>query len=461
MIRTEFLTRWHKIGKLLLADLNMVASGQKTEQPASTPSGEKPQMQWRTCWYPIAFTVDIPADQPYGFSIFDQPFVLFRDVAGDLVCLVDRCPHRLAKLSDGQINKGRLECLYHGWQFGQAGNCLHIPHLLENAQIPGRAKVSSFPVQDQQEIIWVWADSDTPPSPETPPMIEDLEADGMFKVDTATDLPFDHTFLVENLLDPAHVYISHDGTELNIRREDAAPLNMEILATSMEGVEGRFRRADRPQAPWTNLTFYAPMLVHYNFSNPAYGIVGGLALYALPMAPGKSRILVRRYGNFFKRAFTLKPRWLEHLRQNKILEEDLPFIVAQDRFFQASGQSLKSSYFPLNTCDVFVMEHRRWLDRFGKDLPWYVGFATAKIPSVSQDSLTAIPTRFERHTQSCQACQGAYDRLISINQIARIGAIISVALALVTEGSMQVIWVVSFLLAMSAISLSTRLAARF
>ncbi|MFK8184549.1 MAG: Rieske 2Fe-2S domain-containing protein [Phormidesmis sp.] len=438
----------------------MVTSGYKTEQPIFTQN-EEPQLNWRTCWYPITFAVDMPADQPYGFSIFAEPFVLFRDGAGELVCLIDRCPHRLAKLSDGRLENGRVECLYHGWQFGQEGKCLHIPHLLENAKIPERAKASAFPAQEKQGIIWVWADSNTPPSPEAPPVIEDLETDGVFQVDTATDLPFDHTFLVENLLDPAHVYISHDGTELNIRREDAAPLSMEILATSIKGVEGRFRRADRPQAPWTKLTFHAPMLVHYNFSNPAYGIVGGLGLYALPVEPGKSRILVRRYGTFFKKPFTLKPRWLEHLRQNKILEEDLNFIVAQDRFFQTSGQSIKSVYFPLKTCDAFVMEHRRWLDNFGKDLPWYVGSETAKAPLDSQDALTSIPTRFERHTQSCQACSGAYERINSMKQAAWVGAIASVALALVTEGQMHIFFVVSFLLAMGAISLATRLAARF
>lgn len=423
------------------------------------PTAE-PQLNWRTCWYPIAFAVDLPRDQPYGFSIFAEPFVLFRDAQGQLVCLVDRCPHRLAKLSDGCVREGHLECLYHGWQFGAGGTCVRIPHLLEGASIPERAHAQSFPVQAHQGIIWVWADGMSPPAPETPPTIEDLNTEGVFQVDTATDLPFDHSFLVENLLDPAHVYISHDGTELNIRREDAAPLDLEVLATSVDGIQGRFRRADRPQAPWAKITFHAPMLVHYDFSNPAYGVVGGLGLYALPVAPGKSRILVRRYGTFFKRSFTLKPRWLEHLRQNKILEEDLAFIVAQDRFFQSSGQAVKSAYFPLKTCDTLVMEHRHWLDRFGKNLPWYVGFVNAKAPAMSPDC-QGLKTRFERHTQSCQACFGAYKRLMVIRQAAWVGALSSVVLALVTEGQTHMVFVVSFGLAMGAVAIARHLETRF
>ncbi|MBT9317155.1 aromatic ring-hydroxylating dioxygenase subunit alpha [Leptothoe spongobia] len=438
----------------------MVASPQQPEPSVSAQRPDDPQLNWRTCWYPITFAVDLPADQPYGFSIFAEPFVIFRDHQDKLVCLVDRCPHRLAKLSDGRVTAGRLECLYHGWQFGDNGTCLHIPHLLEGATVPDRAHTQSFPVQEQQGIIWVWADGDVPPTPVAPPAIADLETDGVFQVDTATDLPFDHTFLVENLLDPAHVYISHGGTELNISRDDAAPLDLEVLATSVDGIQGRFRRADRPQTPWIKLTFHAPMLVHYDFSNPTYGVIGGLGLYALPVAPGHSRILMRRYGTFFKRNFTLKPRWLEHLRQNKILEEDLAFIVAQDRFFHESGQSIKSAYFPLKHCDTLVMAHRRWLDRFGQDLPWYVGFATVKATTVSQES-QGFSTRFERHTQSCQACRGAYEQLILLRQAGWAGAVTSIALALVTEGPTHMVFVLSFLLAMVAISAARALETRF
>jgi len=37
---------------------------------------------------------------------------------------------RLAKLSEGQIVDGRLECLYHGWQFDGEGKCVKIPQVL-------------------------------------------------------------------------------------------------------------------------------------------------------------------------------------------------------------------------------------------------------------------------------------------------------------------------------------------
>ena len=37
---------------------------------------------------------------------------------------------RLAKLSEGQVIDGRLECLYHGWQFEGDGQCVKIPQVI-------------------------------------------------------------------------------------------------------------------------------------------------------------------------------------------------------------------------------------------------------------------------------------------------------------------------------------------
>ncbi|HEY9611997.1 Rieske 2Fe-2S domain-containing protein, partial [Allocoleopsis sp.] len=88
---------------------------------------QEQEFNWRHCWYPVTFLQDLPKNRPYSFSLYDEPFVLFTNHQGKLICLIDRCPHRAAKLSDGQIIDGKIECLYHGWQFGSEGECLHIP----------------------------------------------------------------------------------------------------------------------------------------------------------------------------------------------------------------------------------------------------------------------------------------------------------------------------------------------
>ncbi len=57
-----------------------------------------------TSWYAVGFDRDIVAGpKPFGVSIFDEPLVLFRDNSGAIQCVSDVCPHRAAKLSEGQV----------------------------------------------------------------------------------------------------------------------------------------------------------------------------------------------------------------------------------------------------------------------------------------------------------------------------------------------------------------------
>jgi phenylpropionate dioxygenase-like ring-hydroxylating dioxygenase large terminal subunit len=65
----------------------------------------------------------------------------------------DRCPHRLAPLSEGRVNpeSGHLECAYHGWTFGPDGGCSGIPQAPDEsrlmAQQSRRACVQSYPTK--------------------------------------------------------------------------------------------------------------------------------------------------------------------------------------------------------------------------------------------------------------------------------------------------------------------------
>ena len=42
-----------------------------------------------------------------------------------------RCPHRCASLFLGRNEQGGLRCIYHGWKFDVAGNCLDMPNVPE------------------------------------------------------------------------------------------------------------------------------------------------------------------------------------------------------------------------------------------------------------------------------------------------------------------------------------------
>ncbi|MGB3403000.1 MAG: Rieske 2Fe-2S domain-containing protein [Microcoleaceae cyanobacterium] len=412
------------------------------------------QFDWKNCWYPVTFIQDFPDSRPYRFSIYSEPLVLFKDQTGQIICLQDRCPHRAAKLSDGQIIEGKIECLYHGWQFGSQGNCVHIPHLPDTAKIPKTACVPSFPVVEHQGMIWIWLGESENAKAEDIPTIPDLEKPGLFRVDTVTDLPFDQTYLIENFLDPAHVCISHDRTEYKIKKEDAQPLEMEVLSVSLEGIKSKYRKLGNPQIPWNNVEFTAPYLVTYSF-----GPVTAFVLYAVPLAPGHSRILARRLGDFYSRTFKLKPRWLEHLRQNKVFEEDLYLIQAQELYINQSGHTIKETYLPLKTADVLLIEYRKWLDQFGSKLPHYQGYSTHQ--HLQHSTPVNLNSRYLRHTQICSSCNRAYQTTQNIKKVSLALAIVFAALGIVSENNLSILAVFTALIAIMIAVVAQKLKAHF
>ena len=46
----------------------------------------KQQIKQDRGWYFITFDRELPKHRPYGFTLFNEPFVLFDDANGDLAC---------------------------------------------------------------------------------------------------------------------------------------------------------------------------------------------------------------------------------------------------------------------------------------------------------------------------------------------------------------------------------------
>ena len=424
-------------------------------------SDSQQQFDWKNCWYPITFVRDFNHNRPYGFTLYDEPFVLFRDRTGKLACLQDICPHRAAKLSDGQIMEGKIECLYHGWQFDTEGKCQYIPQLSEETKIPNNACVKSFSVVEKQGIIWFWRGKSKEADDNLIPTLPYLENSDFLSADFAIDLPYDQSYLIENVIDPAHVHISHHGSLGN--RKNAQPLEMEIVESSIKGIKGRYKYSKRANSNWINLDFIAPNLVIYEVTLDKK-IAFSTALYSLPQAKGSCRLLLRNYRNFLSWKTKWKPRWLSHWQQNRILEEDSVFIVGEQATVERSGNSMKQIFLPLKTSDVLVVEYRKWLDRYGNNLPFYQGYTTSKSAQVkvTNNQEQAVLNRFKQHTQICSSCSRAYQITILSKQILISVAIALAAVAILTDNSsLQIVAVILSLLSVTMAVLANQIKTKF
>ncbi|TIU23620.1 MAG: Rieske (2Fe-2S) protein, partial [Mesorhizobium sp.] len=102
-------------------------------------------------WMPVALSADLPAGTPVG------PIALWRSRSGRTAAFADRCPHRGMRLSHGFVRGEALSCIYHGWSYAQAGNCLRIPAHPGLAP-PETIRVATQAVEDSGGIIWIAVD---------------------------------------------------------------------------------------------------------------------------------------------------------------------------------------------------------------------------------------------------------------------------------------------------------------
>jgi len=75
----------------------------------------------KNTWYVAAWSHEIGVDGMLARTIVRVPVLLWRDSAGKVVALDDRCCHRAAPLSKGRREGDNIRCMYHGLLFDPDG----------------------------------------------------------------------------------------------------------------------------------------------------------------------------------------------------------------------------------------------------------------------------------------------------------------------------------------------------
>jgi phenylpropionate dioxygenase-like ring-hydroxylating dioxygenase large terminal subunit len=165
----------------------------------------------RNAWYVAGWCDDLADGQLLARTILKEPIVFYRKPDGSVVALQDRCPHRFAPLSMGKIVDGdRVQCPYHGLEFGPSGACMLNPH--GNKHIPPRARVRSYPVVEKHKAIWIWM-GDRPADPAKVPDFSVL--DNVPEMHTTKrdgiKIKANYELIIDNLLDLSHGSYLHAG----------------------------------------------------------------------------------------------------------------------------------------------------------------------------------------------------------------------------------------------------------
>ncbi|KNA22693.1 hypothetical protein SOVF_032100 [Spinacia oleracea] len=393
------------------------------------------KFDWYAQWYPVMPVCDLDKTKPHAKRVIGLDVVVWWD-KNDSQWKVfdDLCPHRLAPLSEGRIDHlGRLQCVYHGWCFNASGQCQLIPQT-DGAPVhkSKRACVAVYPSTVQNNIVWFWPNSDPKfkdiLNNKKPPFLPELDDPSYSNIVTNREINYGYEFLLENLMDPAHLPYAHYGIletptpKVKADREGGRPLNLGIkhmdingFSTELEGSSGNF---------------FAPcFFYYYPFTPPENGSVSSavankdssgsmstqkrpvLVFICIPVSPGKSRLIWSVPRNFPVWIDRIIPRWVLHLTQNLIVDSDLYLLHVEERKMMEFGPTnwQKACFVPTKS-DGVLIGYRRWLNKYSQgQVDWGSKFNGEALPPTPPRE--ELLDRYWTHVVNCSSCSAAYKGL--------------------------------------------------
>ena len=410
---------------------------------------------WFKSWHPLVPVEYLDEEKPHSFKLLGMDIVVWNDGAIDKNPLfgskkermkgakktsgywrvfVDQCPHRKVPLSQGRIeDDGSLLCSYHGWRFNGDGEAIDIPQISnEKSQVEAilknpKSKCNSFPVQIVDGVLWVWPDSSEDSKIESAltktPAMEFDEGTDPQRVWTGTwnfrELPYGHDFFIENVVDPAHVPISHHNV-VGSRYEDQTL----SLKSSQTLTKHGFEIQSITHNSTAKTTFIAPSKVFIRNDFSEDGGCQYLELLSSPSRPGFCNhvgrmVVVKDKNNVMPqllKQFTVPlPKWVNHIASSSFLNQDALFLHSQERNLSHNKQyrssipgtsdDYASAILPISV-DLGVLKYRTWLKKFaGGSIPFK---GDIQMPHTSNEVVFDV---WNAHTKHCKVCLAALKNL--------------------------------------------------
>ncbi|SNT34653.1 vanillate O-demethylase monooxygenase subunit [Noviherbaspirillum humi] len=162
----------------------------------------------RNVWYVAAWDKEVGADTLLNRTLLDEPVLLFRDDAGTVQALSNRCPHRFAPLHMGRKVEGGVQCPYHGLQFNGQGQCIHNPQ----GNIPKAAVVKSYPVVEKHSLIWLWMGDAARADAALIPDFSCMDPERSYVAKRYLHVKANYVLETDNIMDLSHIQFLHPGT---------------------------------------------------------------------------------------------------------------------------------------------------------------------------------------------------------------------------------------------------------
>jgi phenylpropionate dioxygenase-like ring-hydroxylating dioxygenase large terminal subunit len=125
-----------------------------------------PRLGLREYWYPLCGVNRVPKKKAIRIRMLGEDLAVFRG-KGSVYALTDICPHRGARLSEGDCHfDGTIACPYHGWVFDGQGCNVAVLSEGPNSIVRGKpgTDARSYPTKVIKGVVFVWM-GDGEPAP--------------------------------------------------------------------------------------------------------------------------------------------------------------------------------------------------------------------------------------------------------------------------------------------------------
>ncbi|MBD2022236.1 aromatic ring-hydroxylating dioxygenase subunit alpha [Leptolyngbya sp. FACHB-36] len=157
-------------------------------------------------WYPVGWSHQLKPGQVIPVVAWNQEIAVYRDTSGRLHALEDACPHKGVALHKGKVIGENLACRYHGWEFGDGGQCVNIPYLPKSQKLPP-ACARTFPIQEKYDLIWVFPGNPDLAEERQPPEVAEYAQPGWLDVSVTAHFNSHFSICNENSMDVFHGFL--------------------------------------------------------------------------------------------------------------------------------------------------------------------------------------------------------------------------------------------------------------
>lgn len=127
-----------------------------------------PKTGLREYWYPLIGFNRVPKKKALRVRMLGEDLCVFKG-KGEVYALTDICPHRGARLSEGDCHyDGTIACPYHGWVFDGEGRNVAVLSEGPNSIVCGKpgTEARSYKTIVLKGVVWVWMGDSEPAPPE-------------------------------------------------------------------------------------------------------------------------------------------------------------------------------------------------------------------------------------------------------------------------------------------------------